>query len=65
MSACGSQTDLGSVDIVSFYPDFGDRSLPKATWSARVKQFVRIEAKGAQRMLRGHGAREFNNLPEG
>lgn len=59
------QTDLGPVDVVVFYPDSGDRPLPKATWSARAKQFARIEAKGAQRMLRGRSAREFNNLPAG
>ena len=57
------QTDLGLVDVVVFTPDFGDRPLPKATWSGRARQFARIETKGAQRMLRGHGAREFNNLP--
>ena len=57
------QTDMGPVDVVVFYPDFGDRPLPKATWSARAKQFARIEAKGVKRMLRGHGDREFNNLP--
>jgi len=57
------QTDLGPVDVVVFYPDSGDRPLPKATWSGRLKQFARIEAKGAQRMLRGRGAREFTNLP--
>jgi hypothetical protein len=59
------QTDLGSVDVVVFYPDPDDRPLPKATWSGRLKQFVRIEAKGAQRMLRGRGARDFTNLPTG
>ncbi len=57
------QTDLGPVDVVVFYPDPDDRPLPKATWSGRLKQFTRIEAKGARRMLRGHGAREFTNLP--
>ncbi len=57
------QTDMGPVDIVVFYPDPDDRPLPKATWSGRLKQFTRIEAKGARRMLRGHSAREFNNLP--
>jgi hypothetical protein len=50
---------------VVFYPDPDDRPLPKATWSGRLKQFVRIEAKGAQRMLRGRGARDFTNLPTG
>jgi hypothetical protein len=57
------QTDLGPVDVVVFYPDPDDRPLPKATWSGRLKQFVRIEAKGARRMLRGRGDREFTNLP--
>ena len=56
-------TDLGPVDVVVFYPDFGNRPLPKATWSGRLRQFARIEAKGAQRMLRGSSAREFTNLP--
>lgn len=59
------QTDLGPVDVVVFYPDPSDRPLPKATWSARAKQFARIEAKGAHRMLTGHSAREFTNLPPG
>jgi hypothetical protein len=57
------QTDLGPIDVVVFYPDPDDRPLPKATWSGRLKQFARIEATGARRMLRGHGAREFTNLP--
>lgn len=59
------QTDLGAVDVVVFYPDPADRPLPKATWSGRLKQFARIEAKGARRMLRGRSAREFTNLPSG
>jgi len=59
------ETDLGPVDVVVFYPASGDRPLPKATWSGRLKQFARIEAKGAQRMLKGHSAREFTNLPAG
>ncbi len=59
------ETDLGPVDILVFYPDFRNRPLPKATWSGRLKQFARIEAKGAQRMLRGSSAREFSNLPSG
>jgi hypothetical protein len=59
------QTDLGPVDVLVFYPDPDDRPLPMATWSGRLKQFVRIEAKGAGRMLRGRSAREFTNLPTG
>ncbi len=59
------ETDLGPIDVVVFYPDSGNRPLPKATWSGRLKQFARIEAKGAQRMLRGRSAREFTNLPPG
>jgi class 3 adenylate cyclase len=57
------QTDLGPVDVAVFYPDFGDRPLPKATWTGRLRQFARIEAKGTQRMLRGRSDREFTNLP--
>lgn len=57
------QTDLGPVDILVFYPESGDRPLPKATLSGRLKQFARIEFKGAQRMLRRSGARDFTNLP--
>jgi len=57
------QTELGPVDVLVFYPDTDDRPLPKATWSGRLKQFARIEAKGARRMLKGPGAREFTNLP--
>lgn len=57
------RTDLGPVDVVVFYPESGDRPLPKATWSGRLKQFARIETKGVQRMLRGSSNREFNNLP--
>jgi class 3 adenylate cyclase len=57
------QTDLGPVDVAVFYPDSGDHPLPKATWSGRLKQFARIEAKGTQRMLRGRGTRDFTNLP--
>ena len=57
-------TDLGPVDVVVFYPDSGDRTLPKATWSGRLRQFARIESKGAHRMLVGPGDREFANLPK-
>jgi class 3 adenylate cyclase len=59
------ETDLGPVNVVVFYPDSGNRPLPKATFSGRLKQFARIEAKGTQRMLRGRSAREFTNLPPG
>lgn len=57
------ETDLGPVDIVVFYPHPSDRPLPKATWSARIRQFARIEARGAVRLMRGHSSREFLNLP--
>lgn len=57
------ETDLGPVDTVVFYPNSGERPLPKATWAMRLKQFARIEAKGAQRMLKRNRAREFTNLP--
>ena len=57
------ETDLGSVNVAVFYPESGGRPLPKATLAGRLKQFVRIEAKGAQRMLKGPGDREFTNLP--
>jgi len=57
------ETDLGTVDTVVFYPDSSDRPLPKATLSGRLKQFARIETKGARRMLRGSSDREFTNLP--
>ena len=57
------ETDLGPVDVAVFFPESGDRPLPKATLGGRLKQFVRIEAKGAQRMLKGHSTREFTNLP--
>ena len=57
------ETDLGPVDVAVFFPESGDRPLPKATLGGRIKQFVRIEAKGAQRMLKGHSTREFTNLP--
>jgi hypothetical protein len=57
------ETDLGPVEVVVFYPDSGERPSPKATWSARVKQFARIEAKGALRMLKGRSERDFYNLP--
>ena len=61
--AVQEQTDLGPVDMVVFYPESGDRPLPKATLSGRLKQFARIEFKGAQRMLKRRSAREFTNLP--
>ena len=57
------QTDLGPVDVAVFFPRSGDRPLPKATLRGRLRQFVRIEAKGAQRMLKGRSVREFTNLP--
>lgn len=57
------ETDLGPVDVAVFFPESGDRPLPKATFGGRLRQFVRIEAKGAQRMLKGRSAREFTNLP--
>ena len=56
-------TDLGPVDVIVFYPHSDDRPLPRATWSGRARQFARTEAKGLQRMLSGHSAREFRNLP--
>lgn len=57
------ETDLGPVDILVFYPHSDNHPVPEATWSARMKQFARIEAKGAVRLVRGRGAREFLNLP--
>ena len=57
------ETDLGPVDVVVFYPDSGDRPSPNATLSGRVKQFARIEAKGAMRMLTRRDAQKFGNLP--
>lgn len=57
------ETDLGPIDVAVFFPESGDRPLPKATLGGRLRQFVRIEAKGAQRMLKGRSAREFTNLP--
>ena len=57
------ETDLGPVDVAVFFPESDDRPLPKATLGGRLKQFVRIEAKGAQRMLKGSSTREFTNLP--
>ena len=59
------KTDLGTVEIVVFYPRPGERPQPAATWSARLKQLARIEAKGAVRLLKGRGAREFTNIPTG
>ncbi len=56
-------TDLGPVDIVVFYPDSGELPVPDATWSARLKQLVRTETKGALRLIKGRGDREFLNLP--
>ena len=59
------ETDLGPVDVVVFYPHASDRPIPEATWSARIRQFARIEAKGAARLMRGRSSREFLNLPAG
>ena len=56
-------TDMGPVDLVVFYPNYGSRPLPEATWSARLKQFIRTEAKGAVRLVKGRSEREFLNLP--
>jgi len=56
-------TDIGPVDVVVFYPNYGNRPLPEATWSARLKQFVRTETKGAVRLVKGRSEREFLNLP--
>ena len=57
------ETDLGPVSTVAFHPSFGDRPLPEATWSERLKQFARLEAKGIQRMLSRNRGKEFSNLP--
>ena len=56
-------TDLGRVETVVFYPEREDRPLPEATWSTRLKQLVRTEAKGWVRLAKGRGDREFLNLP--
>jgi len=56
-------TDFGPVNIVVFSPDSEERPLPEAKWSARLKQFARTEAKGAVRLIKGRGEREFLNLP--
>lgn len=57
------ETDLGTVDVVVFYPNSGPRPTPKATISGRLRQFARIESKGAMRMLTRSDAPEFGNLP--
>ncbi|MGI9667329.1 MAG: DUF2652 domain-containing protein [Acidimicrobiia bacterium] len=57
------ETDLGPVDVAVFYPESGDRPLPRATLGGRLKQFVHIEANGVRRMLKGRGTRDFTNLP--
>ena len=59
------ETDLGPVDVVVFYPDPDVRPLPAATISGRLKQFARIEARGAMRMLTRRDSRDFSNLPSG
>ena len=59
------ETDLGPVDIVVFYPEFDGFDIPEPTLSRKLKQFVRMETKGALRLMRGRGDREFTNLPAG